>query len=313
MVSQEMCRLGSIDGSYATIDLTSASDTITESFARSVLPEALIHASEEFRCAYIEAGKTTRIMQMFATSGSPLTFPVESIIFAAIAVECTDTVSRLTTTKLLKPRVYGDDIIIDDRACEYCCDVLLECGFIPNRGKTFFGTSTLGCYRESCGVEYLNGYPMHHSYYPRRPILANPEGVAALCELQHKLYDNWKVRMFLSQVVLRLEPKMTSHPFGSLCEDLWDQQSTGISTQLNGNLSPHALRFKHLSLKVKYASPTTTESSRGLLDMWYYYSYLKGGPLYEDSLMELLHVSVSRKKYVADSNTATYNWGYRVE
>lgn len=316
ITSQELCKLGSVDGSLATIDLTSASDTISESFARSVLPPDVIRAIDQYRCAYLNATglKTHRVMQMFATSGNPVTFIVESILFSAIALVATEYVALMTHSTLHKPRVYGDDIIIDDRACVTCVEVLQECGFLPNAGKTFYGQSPLGYYRESCGVEYLNGYPMHHHYYPRKAVNATPTGIAAVCELQHKLYGNWKVRMFLAQVVKTLEPRMTCHVPMTACEDLWDNVPTGIPMQLKGNSSVYALRHKHLGLIAKYpTNHVLNECDTVMLDMWYYYQYLDNGPLYEDPLSHLLRVSTSRKKYTVDSMSAEQIWGYRIE
>lgn len=317
--NQELSELASIDGSYATIDLSNASDSITEVLARSVLPADVLNAIDEYRCAYMDIGKQRRVSQMFSTSGSPVTFPCESIIFCAIALEVGDFVHRICGIRVKPPRVYGDDIIVDDRICETMCHVLDLLGFIPNMSKTFFGESPLGFYRESCGEEWLNGMPMHHLYFPRTPMRLNAEGLASLCDLQHRFFDNWKIRLFIVDTVRRLEPRMTSHYYGTVCDDLWDLIPTGKKCTLPGkshfseSVLPFAEREKYLGLMSKYEVERLSAPDFALLEMWYYYSYLKYGPLYADPLSELLRLSTSRCRYLQDSCRGEAVWSWRVE
>lgn len=310
--SCELCRLGSIDGSYATIDLTSASDSICENFALSVLPCTVVEALMPYRCAYLRSGDTTRIMQMFATSGSPITFIIETIIFSAISIVATEATELWTGDSLRPSRVYGDDIIIDDRACDLCVQILEAVGCVPNLGKTFSGSTPLGYYRESCGVEYLNGMAMHTRFFPRKPVMVNAEGIAAVCDLQHKLYDNWKIRMFLTQVAKALEPRMTAHPYSIPCSDLWDVQSSHHSV-VNKYDTIYGERFKYLTLKGKAKPNNLTKGDVDLLDMWYYYLYLLEGPLFVDNLDRTLGVTTSRRRVMADSSALTSLWTLSIE
>lgn len=311
--NQDLSEEGSISGKYATIDLSSASDSICESLAYDIIPLDIMKDVDEYRCAYLSVGKERRVSQIFSTSGSPITFVMESAIFCAIALEVGLMVHNVTGIRCLSPRIYGDDMVVDDRICETVVDVLSVLGFRPNASKTFFGKSPLGYYRESCGEEWLNGMPMHTLYYPRNPIAANANGIAALCELQHKFFPNWKLRMFLSSVVLALEPRMTAHPYGEPCDDLWDVVPTGKPHQLRGADGEAGSRRKYLCLMTKYQGNQLNADDSDLLEMWYYYNYLKYGPLYEDPISELLRVSISRRRTVADSCRGESVWRLRVE
>lgn len=312
--NQDLSEAGSVDGSYATIDLSNASDTICESFARSVLPKDVLDAVDEYRCAYLDLGAERRISQIFATSGSPVTFIIESLIFCAIALEVGLSAHNLTGWRIKPPRVYGDDMVVDDRICDYLCQVLERCGFMPNLSKTFSGKSPLGYYRESCGEEWLNGYPMHSSYYPRAVIKLDAEGIAATCDLQHKFFDSWKLRLFLVDTIKRVEPRMTAHYYGEICDDLWDLIPTGKECTRGVSCDDPSFRRKYLGLMTKYQKSTLAKPDEDLLQVWYYYSYLKlGRAIDPDPLFELLRISNSRCRYVADSCQAVSVWGWRVE
>lgn len=312
--NQDLSEAGSIDGSYATIDLSNASDTICESFARSVLPRDVLDAIDEYRCAYIDVNGERRVSQIFATSGSPVTFIVESLIFCAIALEVGLSAHNLTGIEVKPPRIYGDDMVVDDRICAYLCQVLESCGFIPNMSKTFSGETKLGYYRESCGEEWLNGFPMHSNYYPRATVKLDAAGIAATCELQHKFFDSWKLRLFLVDTVKRIEPRMTAHFYGEICDDLWDLIPTGKECSRKESDSDAAKRRKYLSLMTKYTPRSLTEEEDALLQMWYYYTYLKLGRLIDsDPIFEILRISDSRCRYVADSSQSEAVWGWRIE
>ena len=312
--NQDLSEAGSVDGSYATVDLSNASDTICEVFARSVLPSEVLDAIDEYRCAYIDVNGERRVSQIFATSGSPVTFIIESLIFCAIALEVGLSFYNLTGIKVRDPRIYGDDMVVDDRICAYLCQVLESCGFIPNMSKTFFGSTRLGYYRESCGEEWLNGYPMHSNYYPRATVKLDAAGIAATCELQHKFFDSWKLRLFLVDTVKRLEPRMTAHFYGEICDDLWDLIPTGKECALKEANCDAAKRRKYLSLMTKYTPHPLTKEEDALLQMWYYYTYLKLGRLIDnDPVFELLRISDSRCRYTADSSQSETVWGWRIE
>jgi hypothetical protein len=160
--NQRMAQVGSYDGSLATLDLSEASDRV-----------ANWHVEELFQdwphfLEGVQACRSTRVkvpsgevipLQKFASMGSALTFPMETMIFLSI--------SLLVCGRALKPsprwpqfkrltgkvRAYGDDIIVPAGKAEEVIETLETFGFKVNRRKSFW----TGPFRESCGKEYFGG------------------------------------------------------------------------------------------------------------------------------------------------------------
>lgn len=161
-VSQELCVLGSSDGSLATIDLSAASDSVTTDLVKRVfrgskiLPWLLATRST---CVDVgDGGAPLRILK-FAPMGSACCFPVECIIFTLVC----EAVARILSGngRFHCPRVFGDDIIVDSRLAIATESALNVLGFIVNRTKSF----NTGFYRESCGMEAWCGHGFQRIYY----------------------------------------------------------------------------------------------------------------------------------------------------
>lgn len=149
--NQYLARKGSIDGSLATLDLASASDTISRELVADLLPYPWWALLEDLRTPTILHDGCKTVLQKFSSMGNGFTFELESLIFFAIArCACeTGTVS-----------VYGDDIIVPT---EYAHDVVTNlemCGFTVNTEKSF----VTGPFRESCGGDYFEGSDIRPVY-----------------------------------------------------------------------------------------------------------------------------------------------------
>lgn len=135
---------GSIDGSFSTIDLSSASDTVSwflvkEWFGNTSLYPWLLWT----RSTHTKLPNGQEIkLRKFAPMGSDLCFPLETIIFAAITecaiIECGG--DPMTS----RYRVYGDDIIVEKEYATAVCARLEQNGFILNKGKTFSDSQPRG-------------------------------------------------------------------------------------------------------------------------------------------------------------------------
>ena len=148
---------GSLDGSFATIDLSSASDTVSWALVKewfgntSLYPWLLWTRSTHTELPNGEVIK----LRKYAPMGSDLCFPVETFVFAAIAecaiAECggDPVASRYV--------VYGDDIVIEERYASTVLRRLTDNGFFPNYEKSFIGAQPRGFFRESCGGFFFNG------------------------------------------------------------------------------------------------------------------------------------------------------------
>lgn len=154
-LNSKLAQKASLDGSFATIDLSSASDSITFDALRRALPSHLFTALACARSniAEDENGNTIQINK-FAGMGNATTFAVESLYFAAIVEQGIVEAGGDPVKSLY--RVYGDDIIVETRYCNSVMMCLDAHGFRINRTKTFTGQGT-HIFRESCGGEYLDG------------------------------------------------------------------------------------------------------------------------------------------------------------
>jgi hypothetical protein len=319
--NRELARLGSIDGSYATIDLSSASDSISEALEKMVFPNDYLNVINSLRCAYVEGtydGKHTirRVMQMALTSGAGLTFDNESVLFLAIAIVATDYCRAFGVKNPKKPSVFGDDIIVDDRVAETAIQFLELLGFTVNHDKTFSSTQVDGYYRESCGEEFFNGIRVSSLYFPRKPIGNDADGLASLVSLEKRLYFNVRSRFFLTALIRNIEPRMTAHVVGENCSDLWDDFPVSkIVHKTIGNQNVDVSYYLAPITTLKYGKvrmPSGFYHDR-MLDHWYYIQYLQHGPAYDTELDRLLGVSTSRKQYERDSLDSTTTWTYIAE
>lgn len=224
--NQRMALEGSVNGKYATIDCTAASDSVTVGRVRSVFPPEIVAQWDNLRSEYVCVNNTYHTLHLYATMGSRLTFPIETLLFWSIAVAATETVCRYTHTRFRADdiSVYGDDVIVPTFACETVIEFLELCGFEVNREKSF----SSGCYRESCGEEYYAGYNVSSHYYPRRQLPLDGKdnmdvatAVVQLCELQHKLYFSNECSALISEVVRLLYPQVTYSSVGERYSDLW--------------------------------------------------------------------------------------------
>ncbi len=172
--NQKFALDGSIDGSYATIDLSSASDRVTcwlvERCARknTTILERL-HACRTRTAEWkgTSGQPSFRVkLRKFAPMGSACTFPVQSIIYCSVAIACIlFTEGTRVSTKAIKEAsarcsVFGDDIIVPKDSCAFVIQALEYLGLKVNATKTF----STGKFRESCGVDAWGGFDVTPPY-----------------------------------------------------------------------------------------------------------------------------------------------------
>lgn len=154
--NQELAREGSITGCLATIDLSSASDSISWRLVELMVPPSWFAAIEATRSPVGVLPDGTEIeYQKVSSMGNGFTFELESLIFWAL---CSAVVDHLGVGKTLS--VYGDDIIVPSEAVGEVLRVLSFAGFTPNPKKTF----SSGPFRESCGKHYFQGFDVSPIY-----------------------------------------------------------------------------------------------------------------------------------------------------
>lgn len=161
-----LAALGSIQGEYATVDLSNASDSVSV-FHIHQLPRWLRRMLSAVRCPVTSFKGTLVPLLKYAPMGSATCFPTECLIFffaALIAIVRYHRLSfgNLTIDDLRRLaahsnfRIYGDDIVIEHKYVSDLYDVLDELLFTVNRRKSYTQLK-VSTFRESCGFEFLNG------------------------------------------------------------------------------------------------------------------------------------------------------------
>jgi len=172
--NQLLSKVGSETGGYATIDLSSASDSVTRALVARLLPRAWYDILDSLRSHITVIDGVEHRNWMFSSMGNGFTFELESLIFWALA----KSVAFLTNSRgrLL---VYGDDIIVPTEMSRTLVQVLGFCGFLANSKKTF----SEGPFRESCGAHWYMGSDVK-PFYVRARILTIPDLIRALNQMR---------------------------------------------------------------------------------------------------------------------------------
>jgi hypothetical protein len=163
--NRQLARLGSLTGEFGTIDLSSASDSMSLSLVREFFPRHMVSWLEKTRSPVTTLPGGTEVeLHMVSSMGNAYTFPLQTIFFCALvygAYRALDIrIKRPGSQSLGNFAVNGDDIIVDKRAYRLVCDMLIRCGFSVNVDKSF----NEGLFRESCGGDYYHGYNVRGVY-----------------------------------------------------------------------------------------------------------------------------------------------------
>lgn len=160
--NQDLARIGSSLGELATLDLSDASDLVSNQLVRTLLAghPHLLDAVDATRTREADVPNHGVVrLAKFASMGSALCFPFEAMVFCTIIFvqmhRAYPTVAwkELKNSFLGRVRVYGDDIVVPKEHAQSVSDLLEAFGLKVNRTKSFW----TGMYRESCGKEYFAG------------------------------------------------------------------------------------------------------------------------------------------------------------
>ena len=197
--NQQLAREGSISNLLATIDLSSASDSISDRLVWELLPPKLYSYLDLIRSKrFLKTDGTYHVWSLFSTMGNGFTFELESLIFWALAKACIISCGASPVCG-----VYGDDIIVPVSVAPLLLELLRMLGFLPNEKKTFVD----GPFRESCGAHYLNGNSVKPFYVKKE--ITDITRVILLANLirQWGVVDNmcdprlYRIWHFLSELV----------------------------------------------------------------------------------------------------------------
>lgn len=220
-LNRELARVGSISGAFCTIDLESASDSISNNLLREVLPDWFFQLLMETRSPVVEVpGLGDVQMHMVSTMGNGFTFPLQSILFACalravyrcygIPVINNHRNYDLSSKIPGNWGVFGDDLICVKDSYHALVGFLHALGFKVNSSKSFFE----GPFRESCGHDYHSGSWVRAVYIKRLYTLQD-------ITVAINLLNDWSARtgIVLSRTVAYLRSFLKDPLYVPFCEN----------------------------------------------------------------------------------------------
>jgi hypothetical protein len=211
--NQEMARQGSLDQRTATLDLSDASDRVSNQLVRAMLRRyphlfAAVDATRSRR-AFVRGHGVIRLAK-YASMGSALCFPIEAVVFTTLIFMG---IQRSLNTSLSRKdlndlsgsvRIYGDDLIVPVDHVTSVVRMLEHFGARVGTSKSFW----TGKFRESCGREYFNGHDVSitrvRQAFPTRR--QDTSEVQSLVSLRNQLYMSgyWKTCEWLDDICRKL-------------------------------------------------------------------------------------------------------------
>lgn len=233
--NQRAAKTGSQTGELATVDLRSASDTVSTELVYQLLPYEWSVLLDQLRSPKGTLDKQNWFKyEKFSSMGNGFTFELETLVFWALAV-------ATATHHGCRGRVlaYGDDVILPSAIYNQYREVLDYCGFEVNTKKSYGS----GPFRESCGSHYWDGIDVTPIYQ------------------KEALYEE---RRGENRVVLPEAYRCCNR----LLRHAW---RLGRSIWLDASLEPAwraARRTLGLASRVRHVVPLGAEGDDGLLTLW---------------------------------------------
>ncbi len=249
-VNRALAKRGSLDGSLATLDLSSASDTIVRSCVEALLPRDWFLYLNDIRSQEVQVEGTWVRTEMFSSMGNGFTFELESLIFYALmrAVSYFGGYQGVIS-------VYGDDLIIPSGMYEDASWVLGEFGFSLNAEKSFHS----GPFRESCGGHYHLGEDVT-PFYLKRP----PKRLTDVIRLANQL-RRWAFASPGREYVVPATFELWHSLAQSIPQNLWGGRDYSVDTQL---VTPHPHRKRLQRLTNEEELPELGEYASWQNDNW---------------------------------------------
>lgn len=206
--SRQASRSGSRSGLVATIDLKSASDRLSCWLVQRLFRanRGLLEAFAACRTRYISNDIDAKMpklhkLRKFATQGSALTFPVQSISFLMLCLGVGSYLHPRWKLEELCERVqvFGDDLIVPVE-WEPLVEGLLELLYLRvNQTKTF----KEGNFRESCGMDAWDGYDVTPPHVTMRAQESAPRTIASVVAVSNNFYSKgfWHAASWIRKTV----------------------------------------------------------------------------------------------------------------
>lgn len=171
MRNQHLASRAQVEG-LATIDLESASDTVSLEVVRELLPPRWFELLSLARSNFTTINGVDVELEKFSSMGNGYTFELESLLFWSIVRVV------VPSSKHQLCSVFGDDIIVPQDFAQELIETLEYFGFRVNESKSFLA----GNFFESCGTDWYEGTNV-------RPVYAkgSRDGIPYALQLANKL------------------------------------------------------------------------------------------------------------------------------
>jgi hypothetical protein len=260
--NQRMALQGSIDGLTATIDLSEASDRVSLGLVEELFGfnQSFLRFLRLSRSRFVQLpGGELVLLNKFASMGSALTFPIESMVFMTLVVtvlcrmrgDFSDRTIRSYRKRSDSLSIYGDDIIIPVDAYPSVVQSLTSLGMKVNESKSF----SSGKFRESCGVDAYMGRvvtPAYaRAYLPESRAKSNE--IVKASSLRNQLYERFgytRSVSFLDSLIGSLV-KYPTIPHGMPGIGRWSDEP-----------DPSNSRWNPLLMRLEWRLPTLVASKR---------------------------------------------------
>jgi len=221
VANQVMAQRGSLHGDLATLDLSQASDRVSNQHVRDLLRRHpwLFQAVDATRSRKADVpGFGVQRLAKFASMGSALCFPFEAFVFLTVCfIGIEKSLGHRLTKRDLhdhvgRVRIFGDDIIIPKDTVSSVVAHLEFFGFKVGRDKSFWN----GKFRESCGKEYYDGHDV--SVVKVRRVLpshrSHVEEIVSTVALRNNMFSHglWRTARHLDDLLDRFLDLPYVHP-----------------------------------------------------------------------------------------------------
>jgi hypothetical protein len=239
----ELARLGSIGGAIDTIDLESASDSMSLRMLEAVLPDWVFETLLWYRCPTTRVRGERVKLHMVSTMGNGYTFPLQTIIFTcavqAVAKQF-DASMRRADLSWSPWGVFGDDIACPNFMTGRLIRLLDILGFRVNREKSY--TDKYMAFRESCGSDFFRGHNVRGVYLK---TLKTPQSRFVAINLLNEWSARWGVPLRRSVGYLRDSVRVLAIP-------AWVGVDAGIRVPYGALLSGHIHVYRSKRWRFSY-------------------------------------------------------------
>lgn len=260
-VSRRLAREASSSGSHATVDLSSASDRLSCRLVEFCFQSnrSLLDALHACRTRVVampgDDEKDLIMLRKFATQGSAVTFPVQTIVYTLISIWALGLARGLNgdvnSVMGLAPlvRVFGDDIIVPTDAYPVLVRMLSSLLLKVNESKSY----ARGKFRESCGEDAYDGVDVTPAYL-RQVYGPAPESLASVVECSNNFFMKgwWHAAAYVQKTVpeeeARLLPILNARTTGPLhLTTFTETQFSHLRKRWNKELQRDEYRVIHVS------------------------------------------------------------------